>query len=202
MSNAFYDSTGCGIRRALALVGSLLATCAVCAQSAVVVGDTGFSRDCFSRAELAVTFNAADSSDVEVCSKALEDMNLTLADRAATLVNRGILQLASGEPEAARASYNKALALVDDQGETHINIANMYVLQKRYQQAVEIYTKGIELMQRRRHVAFLNRGLAYEYLENYAAARADYAHALELAPDWVRAKKMLARVTLKQRGVE
>ncbi|MFK8030679.1 MAG: tetratricopeptide repeat protein [Gammaproteobacteria bacterium] len=170
------------------------------AQSAVVVGDEGFSRECFQRAELAVSFNAADSDDVEVCSKALDSIHLSRTTRAATFVNRGILQLASGEYEAARASYDAALLLVDDQGETHVNIANMYVHQKRYDDAITEYSKGLKMMKRRQHVAFVNRGLAYEYLKDYDSARRDYEKAVELAPSWIRAKKMLARVKLKQAG--
>ncbi len=171
-----------------------------CAQSMVVVGDNGHSRECFTRAELAVSFNAADASDVEVCSKALESMSLSLNDRAATLVNRGVLQMSSGQFDEAKASYESALKLVDNQGETLVNIANMYVLQKRYHDAIEQYTKGIPMMERKQHVGFLNRGLAFEYMKNYDAARKDYERAIELRPEWVRAKKMLARVELKLAG--
>lgn len=189
---------------AVAIVALLVLCSNASAQSIVVIGDSGHGRECFSRAELAVSFNAAfnaaDSSDVEVCSKALENMSLSLPDRAATLVNRGILQLSSGQFDAAKASYDAALRLVDDQGETHINIANIYVLQKRYQEAVQQYTKGIPLMARRQHIGFLNRGLAFEYMENFGAAQSDYERAIELAPEWVRAKKMLARVKLKLSG--
>ncbi len=185
---------------AVAIVALLVLCSNASAQSIVVIGDSGHGRECFSRAELAVSFNAADSSDVEVCSKALESMSLSLPDRAATLVNRGILQLSSGQFDAAKASYDAALRLVDDQGETHINIANIYVLQKRYQEAVQQYTKGIPLMARRQHIGFLNRGLAFEYMENFGAAQSDYERAIELAPEWVRAKKMLARVKLKLSG--
>ncbi len=167
------------------------------AQSATVIGNTPYSRECFSAAELAVTFNVAGDSDINVCNKALEDVNLTRVDRAATLVNRGILESAAGYYDQARASYDEALELADDKGETHINIGNIHVRQERYRQAVDEYSKGIDKSSRRPHVAFLNRGLAYEYLNEFEDARDDYRRALELLPDWIRAKKMLARVELK-----
>ncbi len=180
-----------------ALACSVLECGVVSAQSTTVIGNSNFGRECFTRAELAVTMNAATSHDVEVCSRALEEVTLTRDDRAATLVNKGILQSASGAMEDAKLSYDEALSLASDKGETHINIGNIYVRQQRYQDAVLEYTQGIAKDSRRPHVAYLNRGLAFEYLEDFQAASSDYTQALAMSPDWIRAKKMLARVNLK-----
>lgn len=170
---------------------------AVEAQSVQVIGDNG-GKTCYRAAELAVSTHVASKDDVAACTRFLAQDRITKSDRAAALVNRGILEMAAGDHAAARRSYDDALQLAENRGETRINIANIYMHQARYREAVSEYTKGIPLMTRRQHVGYLNRGLAYEYLEEYEAAGADYARALNLAPQWIRAKKMLARVRLKQ----
>ncbi len=107
------------------------------------------------------------------------------------------MQSASGAIDDAKLSYDEALSLASDKGETHINIGNIYVRQQRYEDAVAEYTLGIRKSSRRPHVAYLNRGLAFEYMEDFQAASDDYAQALTLSPEWIRAKKMLARARLK-----
>lgn len=168
------------------------------AQSAVHIGSNLEAQSCHQLAEQAVTFNAAHISDIAVCERALE-LNLTTSrDLAATLVNYGIVLLANGQSDKAEQAYQRALALNENLGETYINIANVYLLREQYLKAAQTYSKGLPLMERRQHVAYLNRGLAYEYLGKFDLAVEDYHQALVLSPDWLRAKKMLARAQHKQ----
>lgn len=172
-------------------------TVAADAQSVMIIGGSEAARECFRRAGFVVTTRSADDDDVAQCNAALESGGLGLRDRAATYVNRGILLLAAGNISGARASYDQALDLAPDLGEVYINIGNVCLLQQQYKLAIVQYTRGIPVMRRGLHVAYLNRGLAHEYLKDYPHAVDDYAKAVELAPGWLRAQKMLARAQAK-----
>jgi len=50
------------------------------------------------------------------------------------------------------------------------------------------------------HIAFLNRGMAYEAQGHLDQAETDYRKALELAPQWPLAQQKLERVMAKRQA--
>ena len=49
------------------------------------------------------------------------------------------------------------------------------------------------------HIAHLNRGMAYEKLDEYSYAGENYRRALELSPEWSLAQLKLDRLLAKQK---
>ena len=61
-------------------------------------------------------YNAAEGGDprasaIEGCTRALTEEGLLASDRAATYVNRGIVQMVGGHDDAADADFDSALAI-------------------------------------------------------------------------------------------
>ena len=67
------------------------------AQSMQVLGSGQEARRCSDAAQMAASIGSASRSDLDDCNRALETVALRQRDRAATLVNRGILESALGD---------------------------------------------------------------------------------------------------------
>ncbi len=126
------------------------------------------------------------------CNRALNDVALNRKDRAATLVNRGIIYNRTGRFDAALADFNAALEIDPGLGEAYLNRGNSRFFQKRMEEARADYDRAIELKSRDLHAAYFNRGLAHEVLGDAAAARADFEMALRLKPDFSEAQTRLS----------
>lgn len=62
-----------------------------------------------------------DVATVRICTRALEEESLTRAQRAHTLVNRGVVQISRGNADAALADYAAAEAVVPGLAEARVN---------------------------------------------------------------------------------
>jgi len=142
---------------------------------------------------------------IALCSRALGSRKLLPHDRAATLVNRGILFGRDRNFAAAIADYDAALAVDPDLAEAHINkgIA-LNALGGHAEAAIAELTQGLALHPANAAIAYYARGIADEMAGAVRDAYADYNQAARLAPDWeapadelrrfavVRAKKSMA----------
>lgn len=132
------------------------------------------------------------SNGEESCDRALRSATLTKKNRAATLVNRGIIYNRTRRLEKAVADFNAALDIDPQLGEAYLNRGNSRFFQKRMDAAKADYDRAIELRSRDLHAAYFNRGLVYEVLQDKAAARADFEAALRIKPDFVAAQAKLS----------
>lgn len=142
---------------------------------------------------------------IAACSRALDSRHLAPHDRAATLVNRGILKAREGSFAASIADYDAALAVDPGLAEAHINkgIA-LNALGGHAEAAIAALTAGLALHPANAAIAYYARGIADEMAGAVRDAYADYNQAARLAPDWdapadelrrfavVRAKKSMA----------
>ena len=165
-------------------------------QAAVTVLGNGLARTCF----LAAEFGGGSAEEgVKACSDALEQMALPVRDRAATLVNRGILYSRLDEPQMAIADYDKGIAMEPSLGEAYVDRGASLIVLSRYDEAVQDIDKGIAMGSNRLQIAYYDRGIAQEALGNVRAAYEDYKKATEIDPEFTLASSELARFRVVRR---
>jgi tetratricopeptide (TPR) repeat protein len=160
------------------------------AQSMTVLSTGGDARACSFAAELSERLNPS-RSDLDSCNRALDEVHLTRRDRAATFVNRGILQSRLDRYQDALNDYNAALEIEANLPQAWNGKGNLYYLAERYDDAIAAYERALELKLPELQVAHYNLGLTYEKLGDSAAAERSYNTALEIAPDWAPAREKL-----------
>jgi tetratricopeptide (TPR) repeat protein len=177
----------------LLLLPFALAPALLCAQSVTVLSGGGDAQSCASAARWSATMNVS-RGDLDSCNRALDGVHLSRRDRAATFVNRGILQSRLGEYQDALNDYNEALEIDAVLPQAWNGKGNLYFLAERFDEALAAYERSLELNLPEREVAYYNLGLAYEQLGDRAMAESSYNTALEIAPDWAPAREKLERL--------
>lgn len=168
------------------------------AQASMTVIGGGFGRACYEAAEL----NKQPDAALEVCNQALSLEALRPGDRAATLVNRGIIQMRAKNLTAAIADYDAALKLRPEAGEAYVNkgIALIH-LGGRDKEAIALFTQGLAMKPSRPEVAYYTRGIAHELVGLTREAFDDYTQAAALKPDWAEPATQLQRFQVVRKPV-
>jgi len=148
-------------------------------------------------ATIATQMNMASFQDLESCNYALDSVRLSLHDTAATYLNRGIIYVALERYEDAKHDYERARKMMPDAGEIYVNRGNIFFMSQVFDEAVAEYSHALELKLSKKHVAYYNRGMAYERLGDYDRAREDYIKAQELSPQWNFPKAKLEKLARK-----
>ncbi len=117
-------------------------------------------------------------------------------DDVGSLVNLGVILKGKGLLPAAHACYARAYALQPNAPAAISNLANTYMLQGKFQEALEWQEK---LLQTKQHTAevYYNRGLIFRCLGRLSEAVFSFDRALSIRPDfmeasWDRALTLLA----------
>ncbi|MEP7209850.1 MAG: tetratricopeptide repeat protein [Alphaproteobacteria bacterium] len=168
------------------------------AQAQVMVIGGGMARDCYHAVEYS---KIAPSRAMQMCNEALDRESLTNKDRAATLVNRGILSMRQGNYQRAMTDYQQSLELRPELLEAKVNIgAALYGL-KRYDEAMLALNEGLKTDSvEARAVGLYNRALIWEQRGDAKAAYYDYREALDLNPTFAQAARQLERFTVTEIG--
>lgn len=182
-------------RLAVSLLASLVLIHHASAQSVTVLSTGGSARSCSVAAQGAAAKLSASREDIDTCTRALEHENLNQHDRAATLVNRGILLAAHESYQEALEDYNRAMTVQPELPEPYVGRGNLWYLAGRFDTAINDYDKALDLMLGRSHLALYNRGLANEKAGNTQQAIADYRQALEQQPEFKQAQEKLDKLT-------
>ncbi len=128
------------------------------------------------------------------CNSALNDLALAPAQRAATFVNRGIVQMRAHNVSAAIADYDAAIATEPATAEAWINKGIAFVeLGGRDIEAAALLTEGLARNPARPALAYYQRAIAYETLGRVRDAYEDYARAAALEPAWEEPARQLQR---------
>jgi tetratricopeptide (TPR) repeat protein len=167
------------------------------AQSVTIIGGNSYARNCYTAAGLAVQMNMGSREDIDGCTTALQHGSLTMRDRAATFVNRGVIHAAGQNYKAAIKDYASAERLRPETGEVFVNRGNLYFLGRVYDKAIVEYTTAVHLDFPQIYIAHFNRGMAYENLGDYDNAETDYRRAIEMRPEWEHAQERLQRMLVK-----
>ena len=133
---------------------------------------------------------------IDVCTKAIEDEQLSPRDRASTYINRGVLKIRVKDWAAAGKDFDMAVQIKPNRGDAYVNRGAASLGQHRFADSIADLSKGIELGSEEPAKAYYNRALAYEGLDDMKAAYFDYMKAAELSPDWAAPKNELVRFTV------
>ncbi|HEX4761465.1 MAG TPA: tetratricopeptide repeat protein [Sphingomicrobium sp.] len=139
------------------------------------------------------------NTSVESCSRSLQEESLTTPDRAATLVNRGILYMIRGSTSKAEADFDAALKVDDGTPDAWLNKGFLRLRTGNGRDALPLLEEGIKRQPRRAALAYFARGLAYEDMGNFSAAYSDLRRAQSLEPEWALPTRYLARYQRRNR---
>lgn len=167
------------------------------ASAAVSVLNGSLANSCYQAAE----FGGPSSEGIRLCTLALDETALLPRDRAATLINLGIVRSRSDDPEGALDSYNRGLALDPSLGEGYVDRGATEIVLKDYKAAVADITKGLSLNANKPEIAYYDRAIANEALGNIRDAYIDYKKAVELSPDFALATEQLSRFKVVRKPV-
>jgi tetratricopeptide (TPR) repeat protein len=173
---------------------SLFLTAPAWADAVVVMGD-GPERMCYVAAKTGMD----PMRGLDHCNLALEN-GLAQHDRAATFVNRGVIEHKLGRNNAALDDFEACLAMIPDQPDAFINRGVVKLSQGSALEALDDIQKGIALGPSEPALAYYDRAIAYEKLAVGAErqaylqkAYADYQRAVKEAPEFAAASEALAR---------
>lgn len=153
------------------------------------------ARDCY---EAAIARDA-DRNSFYHCNLALDQEGLTTQDRAATLVNRGVLYLRNHNYRSAGRDFDKALKTDANNAEAWLNMAIASLQQGGGGDTVALIDKSLALNTARPALAYYSRSIAHEREGNVRAAYNDLRRAQELAPDWNAPTEDLKRYQVRRR---
>ncbi|HVZ70675.1 MAG TPA: tetratricopeptide repeat protein [Rhizomicrobium sp.] len=173
-----------------------LAVLATSADAAVTVLGGGPATDCYKAAE----FDGDPVIGVQTCTTALENIALSVQDRAATLINRGILKSRVDDLHGALTDYNAGIKLNDKLGEGYVDRGAVMISLHRYQAAYDDITKGIGLGASKPAIAYYDRAIVQEALGNVRGAYEDFQKALEIDPNMGLASMQLQRFKVTRTG--
>lgn len=148
-------------------------------------------------------YEAADGDGVtnaslDACGKALNEEALTVQDRAATHVNRGILLLRRANLNGADADFDAALKLNPHEAEAWLNKAILNARYRKSSDALPYVAKALENGTRKPAIAYFVRAMANEDSGKIAAAYQDFQRARNLDPKWAEPALELKRFQVRR----
>lgn len=167
---------------------------AASATAAIVTIGNPLALDCYTWAER----RDPRPDALETCSRALKEA-LDRDDRAATLVNRGVIRMIHRDFAGAEGDFDSALALRPALSDAWLNKGFLRVRTGDGSNALPFLEKALQLRARRPALAYYARGIAYEQTGNVRAAYADLTRARDLEPGWSMPEQALARYSVVQR---
>lgn len=171
------------------LLGCSMLVAAGSAEAAVSTFGSSVARECFENAQ-----TGTKDAGLEACSKALGQEGLSARDRAATLVNRGIIYNRTRQLDLGLKDFDAALQLNPELGEAYLNRGNSHFFRREFDAAAADYSRAIDLKCSDLHVAYYNRALVAEVTGRFDDATTDLKSALAIKPDFKDANAQMAEV--------
>lgn len=175
------------------LIAGIAATSPAAAGTVSIGNST--ARDCY---EAAIA-RSADRNSFYHCNLALDQEGLNAQDRAATLVNRGVLYLRGHHYRSAGRDFDTALKIDANNAEAWLNLAIASLQQGGGGDTLPMIEKSLALNTARPALAYYSRSIAHEREGNVRAAYNDLRRAVELAPDWNAPAEDLKRYQVTRR---
>jgi Tfp pilus assembly protein PilF len=108
---------------------------------------------------------------------------------------------AKGKTDEAVNSYRHAITLDEKDAWSMNNLGLIFIEQKRYEDALPLLAKAVEL--KKEPIFYNNLGMALENTKHFAAATTAYKSAVSADPDFENAVRNLKRVeSVKTQGEE
>lgn len=172
-------------------LAALMLTIAPASAAVTVIGSSS-ARLCYEAAR----FGRASPSGLSRCDAAFDEA-LSVEDRVATHVNRGIVRATRGDTKGAQTDYDAAIALDPDEAEAWLNKGLLFLRGGRVAASVPLFDAAVIKRTGEPHMAHYGRAVAHEQLGDLRAAYADFRRAAELAPDWAAPRAELARFQVR-----
>lgn len=183
-------------RLSLALAGVALGLPIGSAQAGIItLADNSMARDCYAYAEQRESRREA----LSICSRALQMEPLDVENRAATLVNRGVIRMLHKDYAGAESDFDAALTLDPSQADAWLNKGFLRLRTGDGSAALPMLEKALQLRARRPALAYFARGIAHEQTGNVRAAYADLTRARDLEPGWSMPAEALMRYQVVER---
>ena len=183
------------MKRFALLLASLAMTATPTAYGQITVIGSGLGKDCY----MAVKTSTKSMRSIEdLCTKALTEGQLNLSNRAATLVNRGIIRMRDGRYDAALKDYAASERIKSGNGPLYLNRGAALIYKKQFAAALIELDRAIELETQDIFAAYYNRAIARENTGDIEGAYFDFKKALELNPDFEQAKWQLGRFEVSE----
>lgn len=177
------------------LLASIVFAAAPTAHGQVTVLGSGLGKDCYE----AVKNSSKSLRSLEnLCTRALNQGQLSPSNRAATFVNRGIVHMRRGDFDAALRDYAAAERLQSTQGPIYLNRGAALVYKKQFAAALPEFDRAIELDTPDLFAAYYNRAIAKERTGDVTGAYFDFKKSLDLKPDFEQAKSQLQRFVVTE----
>ena len=184
------------MRVSTVLPAAVLALCAfVPANASVVTIGNLKATTCW----MAAQDQSTSRTDLQTCTDALRDDNLSVQARAGTHVNRGIIHMYRFDYDAAAEDFARARELDPGQAEAYLNESILSLHREQAGEAVRYADISLEMATARPHIAYYIRGLANEDLGEARQAYSDLRMAASLAPEWLAPETELARYNVVTR---
>lgn len=133
------------------------------------------------------------------CDQALRMEMLRSDERAATLVNRGILWILDGDLARAKQDFDAALIIDPSQPEAWLGKGIVEWRVGNSRAAFQPLDRAIQLQPRRPAVAYYVRAMANEEQGDLRSAYADLRRARQLDPSWQEPVTQLQRYRVVRR---
>jgi lipoprotein NlpI len=150
----------------------------------------GPSAEADALADIDACHAAANNGELEaaiaLCTRAIEADDLSAANMAIALSNRGAIYIDVGRLDLAIQDFDAAIAIQPDAAASYVNRGNAYDIQGDYGRALDDYNQAISL-QPELASAYLNRGVTYGNQENLDLELKDLDRAIQLDPDYATA---------------
>lgn len=161
------------------------------AKAVVIVVGGGAGAQCYSTAEFGDPFAGFD-----ICTKALANQDMSVRDRAATYINRSVIRLRVHDYNGAITDCDLSIARFPSLGEAYVNRGAALLNLDKPEEALQALNKAITIGLDKVHLAYYNRGLAREKLNDSRGAYEDYTKALQLDPTFTLAAEELKRFSV------
>lgn len=122
------------------------------------------------------------------------------SDWATLYYSRGRVVRVTGDYENALADFTTALELDPEWASIIFEIGYIELLQGEYETCVETYTDGLAIEEDA--IAYNNRGVCYDNLDDVENAMADYERATEINPEYALAYDNLGLIYHNERDYE
>jgi len=154
------------------------------ASSITVYGSNADAHTCYK----AALMERASRKNIEACDDALASVDLFKRDRAAVLVNRGILHKLDDNIKGAWFDYKAALEINPKLPEALANRGNLYFLAGLFDKAMADYDNALDYGIKNQGPVRLNRAMALGWMGQDGQARAQFDDVITRYPDWQLAK--------------
>jgi tetratricopeptide (TPR) repeat protein len=158
------------------------------AQAITIVLGGGLAAECYSTAE-----NADPNEAFETCSRALRDPDASVRDRAATYINRSVVRLRVRDYAGAISDADQAIQRWPSLSEAYVNRGAALINLNRPRDALRELDQAIDRGLDKLHLAYYNRAMAKEMVQDVRGAYGDLRKVVELEPNYTLATEQLKR---------